>query len=415
MTNPNELPLDAVDPTVPLGGAPAPAPAIAPAPQKSPADIALADPSFAAFVMQRKAELDQLRSAQGQATKDRRWADVGNDFVRAGDTAMGKQSDESALQAKLDATNRPVTNLLQQQQYSQEATKGASADVDLQGKFSQRFASVSMMDPTSQMSKHAQLLAVAQGLIPASASSTLTADQYEMMLKGASLQEAKREHDLRLQQEAKKAADEAQYHRGELGLRSRALEQGKYSVNPQTGQLFNTTTGAILQGGGAGKLSRLPDTDSKTLEAVLNGIDATETVKKARSGPNDSMAAYGATRDAQLPAIAAAESGSGRASSQKEVADRIPGYVSPFSGDTFFDQTRSALIRDAEQKIADHKQRGYDVAAQEARLQRSKASGAPGGAPMSMRKVLPPGASVPVMVPESDVQHAIAAGGKLVP
>lgn len=186
---------------------------------------------------------------------------------------------------------------------------------------------------------------------------------------------------LKLALEAKKTAQEnalkqreiqqtGAYQQGELGLGRQALEMGKFAVNATTGQIYDTRTGQPVSGTGApgaSKFTRLPDPDEKTLDAVLNGIAATDTVKKARSGGLFGQPAYAATLSANVPAIAAAESGSGRASSQGEIADRAPNYVSP-SGDTFFDQTRAELIKDAQAKIAGHKQRGYDVSAQEARL-----------------------------------------------
>ena len=107
---------------------------------------------------------------------------------------------------------------------------------------------------------------------------------------------------------------------------------------------------------------------------MLNGINAADTAKKARSGGIFGRYKYGATLDAELPAIAAAESGSGRASSQAPIGERAPSYVSP-AGDTFFDVTRAALVADAKAKIADHKQRGYNVSAQEQRLAQLEGSG----------------------------------------
>jgi len=172
------------------------------------------------------------------------------------------------------------------------------------------------------------------------------------------------------------------YQRGELANRNAALGVGRFETkfDAATGRAVTTdqhtgkTTFSAGPGGGVSKFTRLPDADEKTLGAVLNGIDATDTVKKARSGGLFGQPAYKATLDAELPAIAAAESGSGRASSQAPIGERAPGYVSP-AGDTFFDTTRAQLVSAAQAAIAAHKQRGYDVSMQEQRLAKLKGIG----------------------------------------
>jgi len=182
------------------------------------------------------------------------------------------------------------------------------------------------------------------------------------------------------------------YQRGELANRNAALGVGRFETkfDAATGRAVTTdqhtgkTTFSAGPGGGVSKFTRLPDADEKTLGAVLNGIDATDTAKKARSGGGLlGRYKYGATLDAELPAIAAAESGSGRAASQAPIGERAPGYVSP-AGDTFYDVTRAQLVSAAQAAIDGHKQRGYDVSVQEQRLAKLKGSGG-GGATGPMK------------------------------
>jgi hypothetical protein len=348
----DELPLVNVATGLPLMPDPAP-PAAPQSPiqqQPGPAASALQDPSFAAFVKQRAGELGLLKDAQTQAAKDRKWADVGNDFVRAGDTAMGKQSDEAALQAKLDATQRPVANLLQQQQYSQEATKGAGADADLASKLQQRAVTVAMMDPNSDLSKRAQMLAVAKGLISPRDAAQLSADQYDSLLKGATFEESKRDHDLRLELEARKENAANLHQDKQLGLqRSELSERTRHD---RADELF-----------ASGKLSQktLPPAESQELQAYGDAADAIDQLKAQQqaAGPVGGFfgvgegGKYNQMKNALADAVAKAESrGRTNPAAAAKLAAQLPGAGTRDSqASAYFDSKRGELVKSMENRL----------------------------------------------------------------
>lgn len=170
---------------------------------------------------------------------------------------------------------------------------------------------------------------------------------------------------------AQRNKQEAEYQRGELGARQQALEQGKFAVDSTTGQIYNTRTGELMGNAmpGGNKFTRLPDKDATTLDADLNAIEAVDTAKTARHQGVGGVLDYGPTANAVADSIAASRSGTGRATPamQAQIYSQMPNYVSP-SGDTYLDVARKEALGRAASKIAAHKQRGYDVSEQEARL-----------------------------------------------
>lgn len=196
-------------PATPLDRAPAPAPR-----------DRLRDPAFQDFVARQAHARAQIAAAQGKADEARRLVDVGNSFRRAADRFAGRQTDEGALAARLADADRPVQQALQQQAVGRDAMKDASAELGVNKELLGQREHVGELDPNSEVSKRARLLAVNQRLIPANYPGEFTAAMYADMLKGASIEEAKAHHSS-VEQTTKFQREEGAQHHRELEQQQR--------------------------------------------------------------------------------------------------------------------------------------------------------------------------------------------------
>lgn len=361
------------------GAAPA-APDAAPAsaPSSSPAAAALAIPSFAAFVAQRAKE---LQIAQDISNKRQIGANLANDFVGVSAALRGKDPDKALLDANNESAQRPVAQALQRQAAADSATKDyatqqaiAGTQLDQRGKANELQTTLDSQRPNTPISHRGYMLAVAQGLIPASyPEPEYTESMRQDMLKGATIQQAREAHLGTLAQSKEKLAEDAREHNLQHTDRQAAIEQGKYSVDARTGQIFNTKTGELL-GNAAGGLPLHPN-DAAKLDALLNGAESINRVKAARAdGVVPGVGDYDATLKSEAPALAAADSGTGRASGQNDILKRAPNLYN-IAGSKVFDEDGQRYIQTAKDRIAALKQAGYNVSEQEAHLARLEKSG----------------------------------------
>ena len=167
------------------------------------------------------------------------------------------------------------------------------------------------------------------------------------------------------------------YQRGELNSRADALDAAKFQqLSPGHG-LFNSKTGEMAPGVGIGGMPLHPQ-DAAKFDAILNGVDAIDHIKAAKkSGILPGFGEYDATLKAEVPALAAADSGTGRASGQGDILKRAPNLYSA-AGDTLYDTDRERYLSTAQGRLSALKQAGYNVAEQESRLARYGAQAAAG-------------------------------------
>lgn len=220
----------------------------APARQPSPAELALRDPQFAAFVMQQEAESKQpkpspaeiglrdpdfnafvadqarerglLTAAQAEAAKNLRWERLGNSFERAGDVVAGRQSDEKKLQGRLDEARRPVTNLAERRDVDKAGLEQATGQENFRGKLGERKREEALDDPTSQVSIVTGQLAMMRGLVPASQVHMVTGRMAPMFDKNMTFAQV----EARLAEDKRQHTISAGQRERELGLRGQEVK-----------------------------------------------------------------------------------------------------------------------------------------------------------------------------------------------
>jgi hypothetical protein len=167
---------------------PEPTPVAQPVQAAPSASAALADPAFLSYLAKRA---NDLAAAQADARGRQRWADLANGFARGGDMVAGRKFDEAHAAQNNARAQEPVAEL-----HARNADQSAAVkDVDALQQAQERSTKAARMraedDPNSDLSKRARLLAVAQGLIPASYSGPYSASMHSDMLKGATIEQAK--------------------------------------------------------------------------------------------------------------------------------------------------------------------------------------------------------------------------------
>jgi hypothetical protein len=177
------------------------------APNKSVIDPALAD-----FLSKQTARKAELAEAQGRADEARRWATMSNGFAKARDLILGRNFDQEGMKAKLADADRPVTNLLQQNELERQGVKDFGAQLDVNKNLTDQRTTAAMLDPTSDISKRAQLLAIAQGLIKPADAAGYTASMHADMLRGATIQEAMAHHAATEKQAAAQLGEQNRQH-----------------------------------------------------------------------------------------------------------------------------------------------------------------------------------------------------------
>jgi hypothetical protein len=200
-----------------------PPPAAAQAPAGPPSDPM---DQLRPYLVQRAREIS---TAQKDAAERQRWADMANGFERGGAMVAGREADKDAIARNDARAQLPVTQLKERQGLESEATKNAAQDIGLQKEMTGAAQLRDSLNPGSDLSKRARLLAVAQGLIPASYTGDYTAAMHEDMLKGATIQQAREktaaelaQHKAQLKFEQNKEAREAKQ-----GDRRLDIEEGR--------------------------------------------------------------------------------------------------------------------------------------------------------------------------------------------
>lgn len=354
-----------------LGGA---APGLPPDPKQL--SDPMQDPAFRAFVSQRATELSDLRAAQKQA------ADIRGSLAFKIGGALGAFGGASGaeLAQRYEQAGQPVADVLARQKASGDLAKNASADVGLSGEMLKNREAGEANDPDSPYS-HA--IARLMKLRPDLAQG----------FRGSMAPVAEKQGQLDVEHEKN-------------AIEKEKTEMDQFAPQPGTGGLYNKHTGA--ETGGVGGKPLKPQ-DAARLDAVINGIESVDRVKDSRKeGVLPGFGEYDATLKGEAPALAAADSGTGRASGQNDILKRAPNLYNA-AGDTTFNSDRERYVQAARDRIAALKQAGYNVAEQEAHLARLSSGGGTGG----MVDVVSPEGH-PGQVPADKLDAALKKGFKRV-
>lgn len=293
-------------------------------------------PDFDAFVAQRARQIADLKAAQGTADEARRWQDVANGFVRAGDVSSGRRTDETALQQRLDNTQQPVRNILQQQEAGRAATGEALAQTNLSGKMWEQRMATQAADPNSAISQRTQGFLASTGLFPKGAEKFVSAADYEHALQAGTAgihslalkaQIAHQNAELELQKG--KAAEDIRHHDQEYDVGMMRMRKD------------------------------IPPVQEGEIESLLGGADAASELKGIRDNASftDKVGSwfgqgdYNAAKHALAPRIAGGRTG-GKVRPSAEYAElkNLPG---PWfdGGSKQLGTTSRDMLRDAEAKL----------------------------------------------------------------
>lgn len=165
----------------------------------------------------------EISSAQTDANERQRWADMANGFERARAWGNSEKPDQGAIDSNNAQAQRPVTQALQRQAAGDASVKTAGDMQDLGTKAVQAGQVRASVDPNSDVSKRARLLAVAQGLIPASYPGEYTASMHQDMLKGADIATAAKKAQAEIAQARAQMAETSRHNRADETLKGQEL------------------------------------------------------------------------------------------------------------------------------------------------------------------------------------------------
>lgn len=334
----------------------APPPVAAP----SPAAAALADPGFAAYVQKRAAE---LAAAQGNANDNQRWADAANASVKSMAALDGKDVDMTRIAANNARAQMPVQQVVQRQQAETQAGKDFETQQEVGAKSQTQQALLDSMMPGSSVSQRGYLLAVAQKLIPPSyPASQYTESMRQDMLKGATIEQAREQHQAVLAEmqarmgiESRKADEERRHNMAEEAL------QGRRELPPNV----TTEIGSLISGANG-----LGDLDSARGDAGITGAIADKL----------GFGNYHAVKSAVASEIAKADSkGRVNPAGAARLEAQMPGPMTP-GATANFAARRKALLDQADQRITELEHGRFNpdqVAALRAELNAARAGSAP--------------------------------------
>lgn len=293
-------------------------------------------PDFLAYVRQRAQDKAQLAAAQNKADDARKWQDVANGFVRAGDVATGRKTDEGALQQKLENTQQPVRNVLQQQEAGRASTGEALAQASLSGKLWEQRMATQAADPNSPVSKRTQAFLASTKLFPPGSEKFVSAADYDNALKAGTagihaltLKAQIAHQNAQLEIEKGKAAEDVRHHNQEYDI-------GMLRAHPT-----------------------VPPQQQSDIEALISGarnIYDLENVNK-NAGPLDKLGSVfglgdaAQTKKAVAPEIAKANA-KGRVNPAGEIRENsvLPG-PNTIGGAANTQRRRSQFLSDADAKI----------------------------------------------------------------
>jgi hypothetical protein len=353
----------------------APLPGDAPAQQPGPVapqQQASAQDSLAAFAKSRADARAQLAQAQGNAALAHRWADVGASFVRGGDLIAGRATNEDALKAEMDRAGQPVTDLMQQRASDMDATRQAEADVGLQGAVQKQGQVRDSLDPNSELSKQARMLAQAQGMLPPSYQGDFSASMLGELEKGATLAQAKAHQEAALSIERSKMNQAASFERDRMKQEGAALDEHKR--HNQTEESFQGQ-------------KELPPNVDKEISALISGAQGLDELDAARkkSGFLGNVAdklGFGdlhAVKSGVAGEVAKADSrGNANPAAAARLESQLPGGFDP-GGDTNIATRKAAMLNQAAARIAELKSGRYNPA--QIQVLEGQLAGARGAAP----------------------------------
>lgn len=293
-------------------------------------------PDFLAYVRQRAQDKMDLAQAQGKADDARKWQDVANGFVRAGDSAAGRRTDEGALQQRLDNTQQPVRNVLQQQEAGRQSTNEALAQTQLSGKMWEQRMATQAADPNSPISKRTQGFLASTGLFKPGAEKFVSAADYEKALQAGTAGI----HALALK--AKIAHDNAEIQLGKDKLEG---EKHHWDQEYDVGMFRARPT--------------IPPQQQSDVEALISGARNVYDLQQANENAGffdklGSLVGVGTaaqTKKAVAPEIAKANA-KGRVNPSGEIKENalLPGPMTP-GGKANTQRRGSQFFADAEAKI----------------------------------------------------------------